>query len=156
MVIDVVFAATSAQVRVESRIAGYQEVYSNSLLFDAAKKTLYAIGRTEEDIERESPEVWARRPASLQFKPIYDAARFDLWLTSAVLYYFQSAIHRRVRSALALAWWGRFDRFRYDLWLPDYASIQPALRQQFEQEVYLSNRREVCELVINGAARQRP
>ena len=86
----------------------------------------------------------------------YDAARFDLWLMSAGLYYFQSAIHRRVRSALALAWWGRFDRFRYDLWLPDYASIQPALRQQFEQEVYLSNRREVRELVINGAACQRP
>lgn len=70
MVIDVVCAATSAQIRVESRIAGYQEVYPNSLPFDAAKKTLYAIGRTEEDIERESPEVWTRRQEFPGLDPI--------------------------------------------------------------------------------------
>ena len=115
MVIDLAFAATSEQVRVESRIARYQEVHPNGLLFDEAKKTLYAIGRSEEEIRRESSAVWARRLANLQFKPIYDAARFDPRLTSAVLYYFQRTIHSRVRSALALAWWGRFDHFRYDL-----------------------------------------
>lgn len=155
MVIDLVFEATSEQVRVASCIAGYQEVHPNSLLFDEAEKTLYGVGRTEEELKRESPEVWARRPASLRFKPIYDAARFEPMMMWIALYYFQRAIHHQVRSLLAIVWWGRFDRFRYELWLPDYASIHPPLRRQFEQEVFLGGRREVRELVINGVACKR-
>lgn len=150
------FEATPERIRVDSRIVGYHSEHPNSLLFDEAKKMLYGIGRTEDDLRRESPEVWEKRPASMHFKPIYDAVNFEPVMTWVALYFFQRAIHHQARSLLASILWGRFDQFRYELWLPNYNTISSSLRQQFEREVFLGGRREVCELTINGIANQRP
>ena len=149
MVIDIRVTATSQTIEVKSQAATYNLTLPNSLLFDVAEKKLYGVGRTEEILRQESPEAWVNRPDTMQFMPIYDAYHFQPLMTYVALYFLRQAVYYETRSILAQLMLGRFDRFVYTLYLPNYESIIRELRYQFEREFRYHQKRAVKQLVIN-------
>lgn len=151
MIIDIEFQATSEKITVKSKAARFLEEIPNLLLFDTANNTLYALGRTEAEIKHESPDLWARRPETLQFYPIYDVLNCRFAFLEAALRFYTHAIQCEVRSLMSHLFWGRwFDRYQYHLWLEQYETTAENQRQRFERGLCYSKQRRVDRLVINA------
>lgn len=154
--IDIEFHATAEKVIVKSKATGFLDEIPNVLLLDNASKTLYALGRTEAEIKHESPDVWAKRPTTLQFYPIYDVLNFNSLFLEAALRFYTHAIESEVSSPMRHLFWGRwFDQFQYRLWLESYETVPEAQRRHFEESVYHNERHRVERVIINQRLIQR-
>lgn len=151
MIIDIEFRATPEKITVKSKAAGFLHEIPNVLLLDTASNTLYALGRTEQEIKRDSPDVWARRPATFQFYPIYDVLNFKSLFLEAALHFYTFAIQAKASSLIRHLFWGRwFDRYQYDLWLDGYETLPEDQRRRFEKSLYQNTERRVERVIING------
>ena len=164
MIIEIHVQATSHHVhvrvpqarltdKVPGVIAYYEEPRSRA-------RTVVAIGKTADDLQREVPERWERDKASISFVHPFDVASFDPVLICAVLDYYTQRAYARLRPGLLVRWLGKsFDRFDYDLQIKGYDQLPADKRTEFERLLkrYLPR---IHALSINGqlgvqVARQR-
>ena len=95
-------------------------------------KQIVALGQTEDEVRRESPERWERDQDRIEFRPAFDVHDFGLELAVSVLSYYANKAQARIRPGLLVRAIGRIvDRFNYDLQLPGYEGLPVKTRVKF-------------------------
>ncbi len=153
MLIDLRMQATVESVLITSTVARFTHQIPNRILIDTANRTLYAIGRTAEEIATDSPETWANRPQTMTFFPAYSSSDFRIIYTYGVLRFYAFAVHNAIRSQWSGLWLGRYDRFALDLQLEGYEQIGQSAKDELVYELFMNRwgyQAKVAILRING------
>ena len=152
MHIDLKFHVESKTIYIESSKAGFSEQVVNTILIDTERNKLCAVGRTEEVIAAEAPDVWANSPPEMTFFPAYSSDEFDSLHTFTVVKFYSFAVHSAIKNPWIGFPFGRFDRFNFDLKLENYEQLPQTDRDRFEYKI-LSSRMgygaKVTQLKIN-------
>lgn len=159
MQIDIHFDITAEKVRVWSDIAQFEDTVHNTILINTAKSKIYAIGRTEEEIIADSPDVWKEISSELTFFPAFNAKDFNLLRSFAVLKYYSFAIHNEIRSLATGMLLGRYDKFQFDILFEGYEQLSEENRKLLVREIFgtrIGYNAKVSKLTINAVDIDKP
>ncbi|MFN8496090.1 MAG: hypothetical protein U0350_51335 [Caldilineaceae bacterium] len=152
MDIEIHVHATPELFSVEAPQISYSEAVPNVLLLDPSRNMLMGIGRTPEDVKRESPAAYEAKKDVLTSEPIYDSNNFKPANTKTALDFFTFDVHHKIQPNILLSFTRRWN-FIYNLQLENYERIPEQLRERFEFSVLKDpafTRFRVRKLFIGG------
>ncbi|MBV7329813.1 hypothetical protein KFU94_16525 [Chloroflexi bacterium TSY] len=151
VVIDLRVSVDANTVDIESKEAGFTQNISNTILIDTASNKIYSIGRTADEIAKDSPEIWANRSVTMSFFTIFNSEEFNEAHTEAALRFYLSAIHHEARTFWGVFFFGWLDQFILTLEFERYEQVGETEKKRFEDWILRGTGKHIKSLVINGS-----
>jgi len=133
MLINLLMWINSQAVRVKSDDAGLLVNVPNLLAYNKNNKRIIALGKTEDEMRKQSPLGWKAWASLIRFTAPFDVKAFDPLIVHNVLRYYAYRASARLRPGAFGQWFGLLvDRFTYDVQFAGYESVPQDARDRFE------------------------
>lgn len=132
MIVDVQVQVSHGKVKIHVPQANLQVDMPDIVACETRTRQIVAIGQTADQVQLEAPQQWQRHADRIEFRPAFDAARFEPEFALAVLNYYAEKARARIRPGLIVRFIGSYiDKFHYDLRLPGYEDLPAKTRTKF-------------------------
>jgi hypothetical protein len=149
MIIDLTAWINSQAVRIKAAPLDMLINIPNIAAINTANRKIVALGKTEDEMKKQSPFGWRAYSGRIGFITPFDAKDFDPRVAMSVLMFYAYKASALVRPGTFGQLLGYLiDRFTYNLQFAGYENVPPERQEQFAQLALKD--RVVRRFVVNG------